>query len=929
MNKLLGCTYIALLTLALLLPLASIKVVNATITGRPVIWFFNGTTDVFADPLEVPAVLATGQRLAIDFSEMTISGALVWIWFSTDGSALIVPGDAVYIGGIYIHDIYGDTPKTFELDVLDVFRTAIAKVSVTVGLGWVNVTQLPGMFIGSKYYWIKVTDVNPAIGTAIPSSDVGVSTNRLVFKPSYRYETANNLAFLDGLGVIPNEPITVIGSTVPIENHTIFIQYDTKSINLSTYPPIIERIATQYAGGTWNWSRLSVRVLTPDLGLASPDGPVKMSLNVSSPTIGNLTLTPALYELPRRAVFNARPVDHRGDYSGMIVCDTGAQYPVFIGNFTYRGWAVTAIENVTLRYYRVLANVTLGAFGNATYYVRIPTDVPFTGRYNITITDDNGFKYWFTIFVRIAPYIDISPKEGFVGDSVRIYGYFFNDYVNKTINIWFQVNATTALLVKEYNVTTVNWTLTIVVPNATCGPKSIIVTTDIGSEGEYRDRDFVYGSRISDATVAEFVVKPKLVVVPSVVKPDGRTIALIGTGFCSFVDVGEVYSVIVDNQYMTNVIADGVGRLYVELVAAGLAPGLHSVALYPRDPVYFYYTSVSSRTPAFTALFTVLGNTTDDLALLLMQLGSQVSGLQLTADRIVYLITLLRSDVGSVGDKVDALSIQLTSVNASLASLVIAKGSEVIGVVNVRTSELLSALSTLGTNMTLQFTGLSGQLSSVNASLAQLVIAKGSEVVATIGVKLDALNATIVSVARDVAYVKTVVGTLSVNLTDLRSAQAEIKDLVVSSTGEVKALITTSAGNITASVSAVKALVQAGLPVDTGTLLSRIDALRTNVGDKLDGLAATLSGVDSKVNDIKSLSTDAKSLATDIKNALPNIATKTDVGGVKSSVESASKEVKDAVAGVSSSVTMFGAVNAVLIVIAVALLAFSIFKKKA
>ncbi|MEM4054238.1 MAG: hypothetical protein QW369_01650 [Desulfurococcaceae archaeon] len=880
MNKLLGYMYIALLALALLLPLASIKVVNATITGRPVVWFFDGTTDVFGDPLEVPATLADNQYLAIDFSGMTISGALVWIWFSTDGSALIVPGDAVYIGGIYINDIYGTDIKTPELEVLDVFRTAIAKVNVSVGLGWVNITQLPGMFVGSTYYWIKVTDVNPAIGTAIPSSDVGVSTNRLMFTPSYKYETANNLGFSDGLGVIPNEPITVSGSVVPVENHTIYVKYDAESINLGTYSPTVMQAPTQHTGGTWSWAKFSATVLTPDLKLASPDSPVKMDLIVYSPSLGNLTLLPPLYELPRVAKFNGVTVDHKGDYSGIIVCDTGAQYPVSIGNFTYKGWAVTAIENVTLGYSKVLANVTLGAFGNATYNVKIPTDVPFTGKYNITITDNNGFKYWFTVFVKIAPYIEISPEEGFVGDPVEIYGYFFNDYVNTTINIWFQVNSTTALLVKEYNVTTANWTLTIIVPNATCGPKLIIVTTDIGSEGEYKDVGTVHSSRISDATVAEFIVKPKIVVVPSVVKLDGSTVALIGTGFCSFIDTEEVYSVVVDNQYMTNVIADEVGRLYVELVAAGLAPGLHSVALYPHDPIYYYDWPLSERVPAFTALFTVLGNTTDDLAVLLMQLGSQVSGLQLTADQIVYLVTLLRSDVGVVGDKVDALSIQL---------------------------------------------------GNVNASLAQLIIAKGNEVVAAIGVKLDALNATLVSVAGDVAYIKTVVGTLSVNLTDLRNAQAEIKDLVVSSAGEVKALITTSAGNITASIDAVKALVQAGLPVDTGTILSRIDALRTSVGgvsDKLDGLAATLSGVDSKVNDIKSLATDTKSLATDIKNALPNLATKTDVGGVKSSVEDASKDVKDAVAGVSSSVTMFGAVNAVLVVIAIALLAFSIFRKK-
>ncbi len=924
MNKLLGYMYIALLALALLLPLASIKVVNATITGRPVVWFFDGTTDVFGDPLEVPATLTSGQYLAIDFSGMTISGALVWIWFSTDGSALIVPGDAVYIGGIYINDIYGTDIKTPELEVLDVFRTAIAKVNVSVGLGWVNITQLPGMFVGSTYYWIKVTDVNPAIGTAIPSSDVGVSTNRLMFTPSYKYETANNLGFSDGLGVIPNEPITVSGSVVPVENHTIYVKYDAESINLGTYSPTVMQAPTQHTGGTWSWAKFSATVLTPDLKLASPDSPVKMDLIVYSPSLGNLTLLPPLYELPRVAKFNGVTVDHKGDYSGIIVCDTGAQYPVSIGNFTYKGWAVTAIENVTLGYSKVLANVTLGAFGNATYNVKIPTDVPFTGKYNITITDNNGFKYWFTVFVKIAPYIEISPEEGFVGDPVEIYGYFFNDYINTTINIWFQVNSTTALLVKEYNVTTANWTLTIVVPNATCGAKLVIVTTDIGDEGEYKDVGTVHSSRISDATVAEFIVKPKIVVVPSVVKLDGSTVALIGTGFCSFIDTEEVYSVVVDNQYMTNVIADEVGRLYVELVAAGLAPGLHSVALYPHDPIYYYWWPLSERVPAFTALFTVLGNTTDDLAALLMQLGSQVSGLQLTADQIVYLVTLLRSDVGTVGDKVDALSIQLGNVNASLAQLIISKGNEVIGVVNVKTGELLSALNALGDNMTLK-------LSDVNASLAQLIISKGNEVVAAIGVKLDALNATLVSVAGDVAYIKTVVGTLSVNLTDLRNAQAEIKDLVVSSAGEVKALITTSAGNITASIDAVKALVQAGLPVDTGTILSRIDALRTSVGgvsDKLDGLAATLSGVDSKVNDIKSLATDTKSLATDIKNALPNLATKTDVGGVKSSVEDASKDVKDAVAGVSSSVTMFGAVNAVLVVIAIALLAFSIFRKK-
>ncbi len=924
MNKLLGYVYIALLALALLLPLASIKVVNATITGRPVVWFYDGTTDVFGDPLEVPAILADGQRLAIDFRDMTISGALVWIWFSSDGSALIVPGDAVYIGGIYINDIYAGDEKNLTLDVMDVFRIAIAKVNVTVGYGWVNITQLPGMFIGGEFYWIKVTDVNPKIGTAIPSSDVGVSTNRLVFMPSYEYRTANSLEFQGGFGVIPNEPITIVGGAVPDENHTIYVKYGVKSINLGTYPPEIREASTQYTGGTWSWSVLNVTVPTPDLRLASPDGPVAMELIVSTPSLGNVTLPPTLYELPRAAVFNGLPVDHKGDYSGTIVCDTGAQYPVSIGNFTYMGWAVTAIENVALGYVRVLANVTLGAFGNATYSVKIPTDVPLTGPYNITITDNNGFKYWFTIWVKISPYIEISPEEGFVGDPVTIYGYFFNDYINQTINIWFQVNDYYALLVKEYNVTTANWTLTIIVPNATCENKLIIVTTDIGNEGDLGYFYWVYGNRISDATVAEFFIKPKLVVEPSVVRPDGSTIAVIGTGFCSYWDTGEVYSVVVDNQYMTNIIADEFGRLYVELVAAGLAPGLHSVALYPHDPVYFYWWPVSERVPAFTALFTVLGNTTDDLALLLMQLGSQVSELQLTADQIIYLVSLLRNDVANVGDKVDALSIQLGNVNSSLAQLIIAKGNEVIGVVNVKTEELLNALNALGDNIVLK-------LGNVNSSLAQLIVTKGDEVVAAIGVKLDALNATIVGVAGDVAYVKTVVGTIKVNLTDLLNGQAAIKDLIVNSSGEVKALIETSAGNITASIDAVKGLVQAGLPVDTGTILSRIDALRTSVGgvsDKLDELAAALSGVDEKVGDVKSLATDAKSLAADIKNALPNLATKTDVGGVKSSVEDASKELKDAVAGVSGSVTTFGAVNAVLVVIAIALLAFSIFKKK-
>ncbi|MCS7120623.1 MAG: hypothetical protein NZ952_05415, partial [Candidatus Bathyarchaeota archaeon] len=230
---------IILTALVTLLPLLIAVPVSATITGRPTIY----VDAVTGDPLYVQA----GTYVNISLGGMTISGAQVWLWLSPHGGAEISTalGDRWYAGPFYMGHVT-NTTHTFSYtwapaDLPLPFRNESATYRFIVGNNWINGT-IPFMVEGGdKDYWIKVVDVTPA--AYIPSSEVGVSTNRIRFTPNY---------FMTPTSGAPNTTVTVSGYAVPTT-----IVYNITQGEPPTLVAGLVRPARLTIDG-WNWTGFSV-----------------------------------------------------------------------------------------------------------------------------------------------------------------------------------------------------------------------------------------------------------------------------------------------------------------------------------------------------------------------------------------------------------------------------------------------------------------------------------------------------------------------------------------------------------------------------------------------------------------------------------------------------------------------------------------------
>lgn len=868
-RKLSSTIYALLIILSIVAPITFIgNIAKATITNRPVLYFYDGTTDVTGDPIQVPAILSTGQYLAIDMSAMTITGAQVWIWFSKTGGATIEPPDAVFIGPIYVGDIVGTTAKSVQVPVYAPFNKVLGDyITVNVGNNWVNITKLPGLFEAGVLYWIKVTDVDPRFRATIPSSDVAVSTNRIEFTSAFYAYTNVNTGDEEA---VPDEPVTAGGYATPIgEDYNITLDYLT--ITGEFVAKVTTQLYTEPATSInpeWNWTGFEVTFKAPDLELRYTDSAAPFDVNIINATDGTPYATFTFQQPPRKVFINFVLYAHEYDYSGTLTLETGHEYNVTVINFPYKGTIEVSLNGT----YVMASNVALNETGGIDYITVTVPYVPHSGVYNFTVKDNHDVIYWFLVYVKIVPFIEVVPDEGYVGDTVLVYGYYFNDYVGDYINIWFQINSTHYALVANFTVPAVNWVANIVVPHASCDVKEVIATTDL--TGTSSPTDTIPSSSIIDDTT--FKVLPKLVVEPSVFPNDGRSVAVIGTGFCEYYS----YTVTVDNHYLIDTLANGTGDLYVELVATGFTPGLHAVVLYP----YKDYYSVMNRVPEFVAYFNVTGTTLEDVMAKLDEIESMLSDMSGTLlvikDNVAYLV----SETQSISLSIDDLKVMITQLGDSI--------------------EL--------------------KLDDVNSSLAKLVIKKGDEVVGTLTTKLSDLDAKITDVSNNVVTISTVLGDVKTTVDDLKNGQAEIKDLIKTKSGDIVAVIDTAKGDILAELSTVEDLIKNGVKVDTENILAKIDELKSSVGtvsDKLDALAASLDNVKSSLDDIKSSVSAVKSSVEDVKSSVSS--------AISSAVDDLKTTIEDKANSVSGSVSTYGLVNLILILIAIILTAYvGFFHKK-
>ena len=279
----------ALLIVALALSIALARtptVLADTITGRPTVYVDNKT----GDPLNVTA----GAYVNISLSNMTITGAQVWLWLSPYGGSEIntALGDRWYAGPFYMGDVMGTEKKTYTFTPPEPFAEEGRKYTFVVGKGWINGT-IPLLVRGGVEYWIKISDVAPR--DIIPSTEVGVSTNRIRFVPAYTISPSK---------VAPNTIITVSGYATPVPEYYNVSQSGTlfNGTYRELWPSLLvpsRLISKPDPWGLWNYTSFTTSFYAMDLMLRLPNSTGEITVKVVQNSTGKTVVRFSLSQEPR------------------------------------------------------------------------------------------------------------------------------------------------------------------------------------------------------------------------------------------------------------------------------------------------------------------------------------------------------------------------------------------------------------------------------------------------------------------------------------------------------------------------------------------------------------------------------------------------------------------------------------------------------
>ena len=729
----------------LLLPaiFVAFPLVAATITERPKVFY----EDNYTDPITVPA----GGEISIWTGDMTITGAQVWLWLSNSGSADANQnnGDRWYAGPFYVGDILSATPTTYTFTpasgkIGSPFTMEGRNYTFTVGNGWINGT-VPYMVQGGIDYWLKVTDVNPKTTPSIPSSDVGVSTNRIQFRGSF-YMTPESGA--------PNTPVTVSGYALPADMTYNITQNDAFVANVS--------VVTHNESG-WIWTGFTYTFPIVDLKNKVEcegewdyeDLPLYETVTVSIIDEDANTVASFGFDQYYREVF----VDNdawvcyadNGDSSWLAPhgcyygCDsscslifyTGEQYNVSLWFFPYNGQASIYL-NSTL----VAQNIALNGSGAvADYTITIP-QIP-SGNYTFRVIDNNNVEYNFTVCVIQIPTITFDPNKGGCGDQVTLKFVNMADWVGEYVTVWFDYTPayyevdTDLVMLANFTVPSSSFQITVTVPHSAGGPRYVFL-------GDINGTPLTYGP-MDEWIDTYFTVTPKVWVDPASFSNDGATFWVYGCGFLvsrygpdddnwyyeySLDDPYEYYNVkywvAVDNQFIAvgsgtgQVAANYTGDIAVQLVKAGFRPGMHTVSFYIKDrcDIYDYYD--------YTEYGTVAGN--------FPIYAYATFNVATTGDLVV-------------GDLMNYMNSSFSSLNAKLVAI---------------EGDIATVQTTLGTMQT-----------SINNLDAKVVALQGN--MATVQTILGQINGTVIAINGNVATIKTDVGTIKADVSAVKADTTTMK----------------------------------------------------------------------------------------------------------------------------------------------------------
>ncbi len=921
MSKILSLMLIAIVVaLPILTIVGTLPITYATITGMPVLEYYNGTSIITGSPLQVPAVLKNNEALIINVTGMTVSGHYVWIWFSTIPEAAIDSSDAVFIGPIPWNEVTNitSTPTPVAVTVYAPFSQILGPtITVYVGNNTINITKLPGIFEGGTSYYIKITDVDPSYGTNIASSDVATSENAVQFTSVYQVETEYVNSTATGY-VVPNTPMKIYGFAVPsdhiinisIVNSTNNLVLETKNVTSQvftvTYTPPSSTLS-----GEWNWTGINVTSFkVPDLGLVNLST-VNIKVNY---TDYNVSTTPStiktLTEIGRAVYFPGSPSvistsannfrGDEGDYStgtNNVTLVIGQSYNISLVYFPYEGTATIKLNSTTI------GTVSLSENGTViNYTITVPVTLPRSGVYNLTIIDNDNVVYWFLVYVKVIPYIEVTPSEGYVGSTVTVKGYHFNDYVNETLNIWFEsyYNTTASenyyVLVANFTVPAETWSVSITVPHASsCSARFINVTTDIGGNlaiGTARSQSNITSSGGTTIAYTTFTVEPKIYVTPNTVSNNGTIVKVIGTGFCS----GANYTMYIDHSKYTNVVANWTGDFYVEFIATNFNPGLHYVVFYKYSS-----TPVSEYTIVQKASFTVTGLTLQDVINKLGELNASIIEVKNNTVTILTKLGKINASLTDIMNMLSSCGTVLLNIQNGVATI-----QTSLGTINMSISDLQKMLSDTASSVMLTLNGLSKQMNNSTSYLATLIVKNGNNVIATIQTSMSELKPLIVSINGSLLAINTTLGKVYMSIQDLAKSQAALIEIAKTSFGQLVGVIQTKSGEILANITTLQNLIKAGLPVDTRTLLKSIQDLTSlttaehqDIEAKLNALASVVSDVDTKVGVLAAIESDIMS----VKSSLSSIkSTVSSNSAALSSLSNSISSVKSTLSSMSSSI---------------------------
>lgn len=426
----------------------------STITNRPILYFDNTT----ADPLMVNA----GSYVNITTAGMTITGAQVWLWLSTQGGSEVntAEGDRWYAGPFLLSDVVDTViAHTYIFDSSAIpapFNIESITYTYVVGGGWIN-GSVPLLVQGSDVdYWIKIADVTPR--DSILGSEIGVSTNRIRFNAGF------SATPLTGA---PDTPVTVSGYAVSSTALYNVTQDGLPALGL------LGSITNNVAG--WLWTGFSATLNILDLIGKTGSAPTEtgsITINVIQNDTTTAVATFSFIQICREVYLPSSGFKaHENDYSGgPPTLNTSTTYGITLEWFPYMGSADVYLNDTLLK-----SGISLNATGGASSSINVP---PLqSGNYLFRVIDNSGVEYNFTVYVFMWTYIYLTPASGHVGDSFTVTGINFLPYVGQQATLYFENSMAPPYYIMLLNLTVTSsvWQQILVVPQSWGGDRKVEV----------------------------------------------------------------------------------------------------------------------------------------------------------------------------------------------------------------------------------------------------------------------------------------------------------------------------------------------------------------------------------------------------------------------------------------------------------------------